>query len=535
MKMLEKILLYCRTVRYLKKEQLVYQVLVIMGFKCTLNNKLKYESKVTDIQLLTGNKELNYDEVFINRFNIDELMQNIITLLYETETLSLGKEWTFPNKSPLWNHNIHYFEYLFPLAKKYEETGDFVYVEKIKELITAWIDDNPMGTKNSSWACYPVALRLSNWIDIYSILYKEFSSDSNFNTFFLNSLYSQYVFLVKHLEKHLMANHYFEDLRSIIIGSVFFKDNDTCEMAKRELITQCKEQILDDGFQYERSPMYQKILTEDLIKVVNALQVKGEESVFFKKTIGQMLNVSYSLENSINRIPLFNDCGNNITKSLQSIVEAAKNMDIYPYRRNSFISSGFYIYDFGEREECRMIVDAGQPGPSYSPGHSHNECMSYELFISGKPIIVNCGTYAYQTKKRKMYKSALSHNTVRIAGFEQSEFWSSFRLARRATVSKIKYDKTSICMGINDYLNNQIERTIYIADDNITVVDRAPNKEIESFIHCMKNQSTDISIEEGNYSIEYISYAEEFGSEDKVKTYLIKGNGEIRYSIHIRG
>lgn len=505
-----------------------------MGCKCNLNNKLIYGRKVEDVQLLTGNRELNYDVVFIDRFNIDELMQNIITLLHESENLLVGKEWTFPNKSPLWNHNVHYFEYLFPLAKKYEETGDLVYVEKIKEFILAWINDNPIGTKNSSWACYPVALRLSNWIDLYSILYLEFLKDSSFNTVLLNSMYSQYVFLVQHLEKHLMANHYFEDLRSIIIGSVFFKDNDTCEIAKKELVNQCNEQILDDGFQYERSPMYQKILIEDLIKVVNALQVKGEDPVYFKNTIGKMLNVSYSLENGINRIPLFNDCGKNITKSIQSIVEATKKINIYPSKCSSFSSSGFYIYDFGESEEYRMIVDAGQPGPNYSPGHSHNEVMSYELFVHGKPLIVNCGTYAYQTEQRKMYKSTISHNTVRIKGIEQSEFWSSFRLARRATISKIKSDKNSICMRMKDYLNNQIERSICITDDIVTIIDRATNKEIESFIHCTDNQVIDISIEKGSYSIEYIPYAEEFGLEDKVKTYLIKGNGEIRYSIHIR-
>ena len=38
-------------------------------------------------------------------------------------------------------------------------------------------------------------------------------------------LYSQYLYLQKHQEKHLLANHYFEDLKALIIASYLFKDD----------------------------------------------------------------------------------------------------------------------------------------------------------------------------------------------------------------------------------------------------------------------------------------------------------------------
>ena len=52
--------------------------------------------------------------------------------------------------------------------------------------------------------------------------------------------------------------------------------------------------------------------------------------------------------------------------------------------------SGFYIFKNGP---WKLVVDAGQPGPAYIPGHAHCDAMSYELFKDGKPVLMNCGTY----------------------------------------------------------------------------------------------------------------------------------------------
>lgn len=531
---MNKISLYANTIRYLKFEQLWYRVLKRFGFKCSLIKGHRPINNLKQIKVMPVARELDYDEEFIKRFSIDELMKNEITLLYSTEHLNLSSSWFFQNRSPLWNHNLHYFEYLFVLAKYYEDTKDDIYINKIKEYIIAWIDNNPIGIKNSAWECYPIALRIPIWIDLYSIFHIEFDSDEEFRIKFINSIFEQYIYLLHHLERHLLANHYFEDIKALIIASSFFCDSIVQKKAIDELIKQCQEQIFDDGMHYERSPMYQKILLEDLIRVEIVLEYIGKKNLKIREYIKRMLDVSYSFEYGINRIPLFNDCGSNVSKSLNALVETCKQeLQIEPSIKHIFKESGYYIYE--SPKDWKLIIDAGQPGPDYSPGHAHCESMSFELFYKGKPLVVNCGTYAYQCEQRRLFKSTRSHNTVRTISCEQSEIWSSFRMARRARIRNVEYNSDSITIQMTDYKGNLIERNIKIDNDRIMVIDRCKNDKIDSFLHftSMFNES-DLVVERGEISKFETYYAEEFGRFENINAIKISGKNTVKYTISIK-
>ena len=80
-----------------------------------------------------------------------------------------------------------------------------------------------------------------------------------------------------------------------------------------------------------------------------------------------------------------------------SLLKLYPEQDISIHNKSRFVDSGFYIF---KQNDWKLIVDAGQPGPAYIPGHAHCDTMSFELFRAGKPVIVNCGTYAYQCKER---------------------------------------------------------------------------------------------------------------------------------------
>lgn len=532
---MSKFALYANTIRYLKFEQLWHQVTKRLGCKCPLIRGYKPEFTQKDISLSPAVRELDYDADFIKRFSVSELMQNDVSLLHSTEHLELEGSWFFKNKSPLWNHNLHYFEYLFALSNQYEISGDRRYIDKIKEYIVSWIKQNPIGVKNSAWECYPIALRITNWVDLYSLLQKEFDEDKTFKNQFINSLFEQYDYLLNHLEKHLLANHYFEDLKALVIAACFFNDDKVMNVATDELIKQCHEQILDDGMQYERSPMYQKILLEDLIRVHVALKNHNKENESIKTFIKKMLDVSFSLEDGIERIPLFNDCGDNIAKSIKAIVESCKQYcDISPEYNNEFPNSGFYIYNYSNDKHIRIIIDAGQPSPKYSPGHSHCEAMSYEVFINGKPVIVNCGTFAYQTEMRSFFKSTQAHNTIKVANNEQSEIWSSFRMARRAKVKSVIKDEDSISATIKDYKNNTLRRKIEINSRQIRIMDETAMSNLTSFIHFNEFDGRKrISVIEGCPTLIKMKYAPEFGKIEDIDALEIDGNNKIEYTIDL--
>lgn len=533
MKLMGKIALYANTIRYLKPEQLWHQVTKRLGFTCPLIRKYTPTLEVEMMKTVPAIRELDYDEEFLSRFSVDELMRNEVTLLHSSEHLDLQGSWFFKERSPLWNHNLHYFEYLFALVKQYEDSKEQEYLKKVKTYITAWIKCNPQGSKNSSWECYPIALRLPNWIEIYSLLEKEIVEDPEFQKAFIHTLFEQYSFLLSHLEKHLLANHYFEDLKALVIASSFFGDDMVQKVATAKLIEQCVEQICEDGMQYERSPMYQKILLEDLIRVEVALESIDKKNEHIRKFIKKMLDVSFSLEQGLERLPLFNDCGKNITKSLNALVKACeKRFGITPEKKNTFPDSGFYIFEFGD--DWKLIIDGGQPGPDYSPGHAHCEMMSFELFHAGKPVLVNCGTYAYQCDRRSFFRSTAVSNTVKIVGTEQSECWSSFRMARRSRLNDVILQNRSIQMKMTDYMEHKLTRTIEIHSDDIEITDESKGETIDSYLHFVSANTDIIDIKKGQKSVLQTPYAEEFGKQEQISAIKISGEDSVQYTIRTK-
>ena len=96
--------------------------------------------------------------------------------------------------------------------------------------------------------------------------------------------------------------------------------------------------------------------------------------------------------------------------------------------------------------------------------------MSFELFKAGKPVIVNCGTYAYQCKERSFFRSTAAHNTVMVNDTEQSQCWGAFRMAKRSKVNVVSVSENSIVIELIDQCGQAVKRTIQL-EKNMKVTD----------------------------------------------------------------
>ena len=71
-------------------------------------------------------------------------------------------------------------------------------------------------------------------------------------------------------------------------------------------------------------------------------------------------------------------------------------------------SSGFFVW---REEQNYLVMDAGQVGPNYLPGHAHADTLSFECSINGEQVIVNSGISEYQIGNMQnfstLYSSAL--------------------------------------------------------------------------------------------------------------------------------
>lgn len=534
--MLRKINLYFNTVRYMKPSQVYYRIKKTVKAEIKLDTSvIKTYGEVCSVATLS---ELDFDTVFLQRFPVQELMNGKISFLHQAENFDWNGKWNIENQTALWNFNLHYFEYLHPLAKAYLDTNKKEYLEESKKAVLGWIQNNPADKGGDGWASYTIALRLTNWLSYWTNLEEALRHDSDFSEKMLVSIYEQYVYLSKHLEKDLLGNHYFEDLKALILCANFFQDYTYEAAVLKEFKKECKEQILGDGMHFELSPMYHKIIFEDVLRIAWTLRSTGKPDREIEAYIKPMADVAYTFEHGLSRIPLFNDGGNNVAKSLTALVKAAENrFDVMPEERKALPESGYYFF---RNNGWELIVDAGQPGPTYIPGHAHCDAMSFELFKDGKPVLVNCGTYAYQCKERGYFRSTKAHNTVMVNDTEQSQCWGVFRLAKRAKVHVLSVNDEFISMELVDQTGQRVVREIKLSNMQLSVKDTSAGNSLKEFLHFaghITKEKTDFvkAGREHITSFEEQLYAEEYGTKQKITTWQLSAANTLEWCIDLEG
>lgn len=409
-------MLYIRTVSYLKWIQ-VYGRLKI----CLFHTRPRFYQGVKKGEfksLLIP--ELDLDEEFLSRFIPDELINNEITLIGQKESLHKGK-WFYENRSPLWNFNLNYFEYGIAMAARYRQTGEKRYKQTICEWIENWCETQKKGV---CWHPYTISLRIPNWILIYELLKEEPAQKV------MDSMYSQYRYLIRNQEIHLLGNHYLENLKAILLGSLYFDEQQIFNKYWPVFVAEVEEEVLDDGVHFERSLMYHKIIMEDIMRLMKMMgKSKANVTRSLEKHLKQMATALYSLEKGMGKTPHFNDAADGVAKNGEALLEALKEAwGILPKEKVSFECAGYYkLYS----NSAALMFDCGDISPAYMAGHGHCDALSFELSMNEKPILVNSGTYGYQGSLRPFFRSTRAHNTAVIHGCEQSELWGEHRAARR--------------------------------------------------------------------------------------------------------
>jgi uncharacterized heparinase superfamily protein len=271
----------------------------------------------------------------------------------------------------------------------------------------------------------------------------------------LDSLYEQALWLEHNDERHILANHYFENIKAWLFAGAFFQGQDAdrwLNNGQRLLHEQLHEQFLDDGGHYERSPHYHALMLENLLDLINLGlsnpgTLKPESMDTLKQSAIDGLEFLHRITMPNGRIPMFNDSIQHAAPSIGELYGYADTVaNIKPPQSNNGLqlineaTSGFYGY---RQQDDMLIIDCGDIGPDYQPGHTHCDFLSFELMLDGQMIVVDSGVYEYQAGDMRSYvRSTAAHNTVSVDGQEQSEIWGEFRVARRAEKLQAGVGKT---------------------------------------------------------------------------------------------
>lgn len=337
-------------------------------------------------------------------------------------------DWSADEMPRLWRYNLHYFDYLQDTALSDDDK---------RQLMTDWVRQNPVGSV-TAWEPYTLSLRVVNWIKFLLT-----QDDAAITPDILGSLSQQVDWLTKNLEWHILANHLFKNLKALVFAGCCL-DGEAAKSwwasAEKHTLKQLDEQTLSDGGHYERSPMYHCLFLEDLLDMLQLVQRRSPDSVFAKRLRERATAAALFLRDITlpgGNIPLFNDAAFGIAPAPRVLMDYANrvlNDDLDDTRHHpehqAFLDSGYFVLGDGAD---RMVIDCGETGPRYQPGHTHCDTLSFELTVAGAPLIVNSGTYDYEPGPRRTFdRSTQAHNTVRVDQQEQSEVWGLFRVARRA-------------------------------------------------------------------------------------------------------
>jgi len=321
-------------------------------------------------------------------------------------------------------NNLHFMEFL-PSA---DDT-------LLTALIDDWIARNPLQTRGAwrfAWRPYNLSLRVVVWME--ELARRQDRLDPSFLGRAQASLAQQLRFLERHLETDLRGNHLIKNIRALLWAGVFFVGPEAgrwSALGRRLLRRELTEQVLPDGCHYERSPAYQCQVLEDLLACRAALPDPVPE---LDATLARLAHALRLLTHPDGRVAQFNDGGLSMALPPGHLLEAWTRLT---GGQPASALGAFALPDGGyfglKGEDELLVVDCGDLGPSYLPGHGHCDLLAFEWSTGGRRIVVDQGTYQYFADPRRLAsRSTSSHNTVSLDGAEQSDIYGAFRCGRRA-------------------------------------------------------------------------------------------------------
>ncbi len=374
--------------------------------------------------------------------------------LNQTHTLPEQGGWNDAGIEKLWLYNLHYFDDL-----NAADAGKRLAWHQA--LIGRWVLENPPAFGNG-WEPYPTSLRIVNWV-------KWLAGGNAAATGMLESLALQARWLAKRLEWHLLGNHLFANAKALVFAGLFFEGPQAAAWLKtglKVITRELPEQVLADGGNFERSPMYHAIFLEDVLDLVNAAMhwpglVPDAQVAVWRETAGRMLGWLGGMTHPDGEIALFNDAAFGVAPGVAELMAYAGWLGIgygspgryAPHDDKSdvltipqpviasearqsmpsllhFQNSGYVRL---ESDLAVALLDVAPVGPDYLPGHAHADTLSFELSVFGQRVLVNGGTSRYGLgPERLRERGTAAHSTVEVAGQDSSEVWGGFRVARRA-------------------------------------------------------------------------------------------------------
>ena len=467
---------FINTIKYLQWKQIEYRIYYGVRAKIRKINGFSYPlsvpSRTADLKLQPGIPAYpSYEK------------ENRFCFLNITYPFGEKIDWNYSDEGQLWTFNLNYFDFI---------NQEDISKEEALRLMYDFIDKIDTVSMKNGLSAYVISLRGMNWIKFmvrYGIKEKKID----------DSLYAQYRILIDNLEYQFLANHLLENGFSLLYAAYYFQDETFYAKAVEILKEQLPEQTLSDGGNFELSPMYHQIILGRVLDVVNLTKnnegFDGKMFDFLKGYASKMLSWIEKITFSSGEIPLLNDSAFGVAPTTAMLAEYAGSLEV----TSAALPLGASGYRKIEKPAYEMVVDVAEIGASYNPAHAHSDTFTFELYVHGKPLIVDTGTSTYdKNRRRHIERSTFSHNTVVVGEVNQSNVWSGFRVAERAHIVELE-ERQEYIRAVHDGYEKQFgllhERQFSMHEDTIEIIDRIIGSKEEKSAIARLHFHPDVNVE----------------------------------------
>ncbi|MDF2926450.1 MAG: hypothetical protein K0R57_5364 [Paenibacillaceae bacterium] len=381
-----------------------------------------------------------------------------------------GRRAVFPDGAYDWNswlfdssqYQLHLtrFKYISHLSRAYCLTGDEKYAACFNQIMNHFLEDNPtplddaFRVQHCTWEPLTVGVRM-------------FTLSESFITFFPSPSFTSEVKmkLIKSFQQHARyvrryhathGNHACMQLRGLIQVALLLPElkeaSGWLAYGLREFPGYIRQNVYEDGVQFEASPNYHLVVMRDLFELVPLLKRLDIPAPGYNEVLEQMYVVLMHLLTPDGRLPLFGDTDLHVKEELREVMSLGAAL----FGRSDFKYLGYSELPFGllwrlgpdaageygrltaappaDTQACfpvgGYLMTRGDWGNNAMymamragvgiAGHAHSDALSVIVHANGRELLADSGMGLFEwNKERKYAVSTRAHNTVVVDGQDQ--------------------------------------------------------------------------------------------------------------------
>ncbi len=395
-------------------------------------------------------------------------------------------------------YELSRLQFLPVLAKAHVLTGDNSYRQSAKDLLSHWIQSNPVPLGVNWTIAMEAALRAMSICFLLSLLSPLRPEEQPWLAAVVRSLAQHLLYIEANIEfSHLLSsNHYLSNVVGLYCLSMFLEGEGMAARRReyrRRIEAEMARQVYEDGGDYEASTGYQVLITQ--LFTTALLLMRSEASIpvapAFVERLRMMFQFLDTVASTSSELPHVGDCDDGRSELLVDDLQQMVHCPVA--ERNSLrvsrllglgqrlfgVSAGagddaawFGLTDITRTSYSEPQLNHGSPRPIkvlpksgigvlqhrsaellffaipngiFGKGsHTHNDKLSFVLRVDGQEVLCDSGTgcYTREIATRNRFRSTAAHNTLMIDGTEQNRIYPGplglFTLGNEATVSPIE-------------------------------------------------------------------------------------------------